>query len=365
MTGQYAYVAPSATDLRGPCPGLNALANHNYLPHNGYATIAQFINATNTVFGMGTDLAAFLSVYAAAIDGDGTGWSMGGTPPSGGLLNLATIGDGLSGSHNKYESDVSPTRGDLYQPSSNADDYSLVMSQFQALFSTQPNPATANYDLGVLTDFRAQRFAQSIAQNPYFFNAPFSGVLVQPAAYTFIYRFFANHSAASPAGVLNQDVLKSFFGVTGTSGSFVYTPGTEQIPANWYRRSTTDEYTIQFFNLDLLAAAETYPQFLDIGGNTGTVNSFAGVDVANLTNGVYNLQTLTQGNNLQCFAFQAAQQALPDAVKSIGGSVTSASSLLSNTLAPVLAALGCPQLQAIDNAQFQQFPGYTRGPELY
>jgi len=26
------YVAPSSTDLRGPCPGLNAMANHLFLP---------------------------------------------------------------------------------------------------------------------------------------------------------------------------------------------------------------------------------------------------------------------------------------------------------------------------------------------
>jgi hypothetical protein len=29
-TGQYAYVAPTSSDLRGPCPGLNAMANHGY-----------------------------------------------------------------------------------------------------------------------------------------------------------------------------------------------------------------------------------------------------------------------------------------------------------------------------------------------
>ena len=34
-TGTHAWVAPNfgAGDQRGPCPGLNALANHGYLPH--------------------------------------------------------------------------------------------------------------------------------------------------------------------------------------------------------------------------------------------------------------------------------------------------------------------------------------------
>ena len=47
-SGAHAFVPPSATDLRGPCPGLNALANHNYLPHDGWASITQFIDATNS-----------------------------------------------------------------------------------------------------------------------------------------------------------------------------------------------------------------------------------------------------------------------------------------------------------------------------
>lgn len=66
---------------------------------------------------MGVDLATFLAVYGAVFDGDGaTTWSIGGpdsrvTP----LLGLLGTPQGISGSHNKYEGDASPTRGDLYQ----------------------------------------------------------------------------------------------------------------------------------------------------------------------------------------------------------------------------------------------------------
>ncbi len=54
VSGAHAFTPPNiqAGDLRGPCPGLNALANHNYLPHNGWATISQFVTAVNQVFGM-------------------------------------------------------------------------------------------------------------------------------------------------------------------------------------------------------------------------------------------------------------------------------------------------------------------------
>ncbi len=45
-TGEYAFVPPGPSDLRGPCPGLNAMANHGYIPHDGVATISQFIQGT-------------------------------------------------------------------------------------------------------------------------------------------------------------------------------------------------------------------------------------------------------------------------------------------------------------------------------
>ena len=46
-TGEYAWVAPGSGDQRGPCPGLNALANHGYLPHNGVADIPTIVSAVN------------------------------------------------------------------------------------------------------------------------------------------------------------------------------------------------------------------------------------------------------------------------------------------------------------------------------
>lgn len=93
---------------------------------------------------------------------------------------------------------------------------------------------------------------------------------MQPAAYTFIYRFMANKSAENPEGVLTKEVLKSFFGFTGSDDDMVHNPGWERIPENWYKRALGDEYTIPFYALDLNAAALQHPQFLDIGGNVSS-----------------------------------------------------------------------------------------------
>lgn len=240
--------------------------------------------------------------------------------------------------------------------SNSGNDYFVQVNQFQQLWDM--GSAADNYDLPLLTKFRASRFNQSINNNPYFFNGAFSGVIVQPAAYTFIYRFMANKSAEYPEGQLNGDVLKSFFSITGEAGNFVYTPGHERIPDNWYTRNLLDPYTIPFFNIDQLEAALEYPQFLDVGGNTGTVNSFTGVDITNLTGGVYNLETLTEGNNLLCFGMQAGVQMLPDLVSGLLTDV-SATDLLGSALNNATNGLGCPTLNNIDKDQFSAYPGYT------
>jgi hypothetical protein len=113
-------------------------------------------------------------------------------------------------------------------------------------------------------------------------------------------------------------------------------------------------------SLDANTAALTHPQFLSVGGNTGTTNTFTGVDLLNLTGGVFDTKTLLQGNNLACFGFQAAQQAAPDLLKGVLGDVTGAVAKIASALAPILSELNCPQLKSIDESQFSQFPGYTK-----
>lgn len=72
---------------------------------------------TMTVFGMGVDLATFLTVYSTIMAGDLATVSIGGVPPSSALLGIGGLlgqPQGLGNSHNRFESDVSPTRADLY-----------------------------------------------------------------------------------------------------------------------------------------------------------------------------------------------------------------------------------------------------------
>jgi hypothetical protein len=177
------------------------------------------------------------------------------------------------------------------------------------MFDLQSDPSTANYNLSVLTPFRATRFQQSIDKIPYFFNAPFSGVILQPAAYTFIYRFIANKSAEYHEGVLNQDVLKSFFSITGERGNFTWTEGYERIPDNWYKRAIGDEYTIPFFFFfsDRIDAAVEYRNSLTLEGIWEMRIASLALISRILQGGVYNSAAMLQGDNAVCFAFQALQ----------------------------------------------------------
>ncbi|KAL6718421.1 hypothetical protein ACLMJK_004510 [Lecanora helva] len=355
--GEHAFRAPGPNDQRGPCPGLNAMANHGYLPHNGVGSIQDFITGTQDAFGMGVDLASFLAVYGAIFDGDLTSYSIGG--PVGGLLS--TIGllgtpQGLSGSHNKYEGDVSPTRGDLYQY---GNDYKVQVSQFAALYELgQKNGDSV--DLDVLTNYRVTRFQESVNNNPYFFNAPFSGVVASPAAWSFIYRFMANKSSEHPEGLLTGDVLKSFYSITGDYPNFVYTPGHEAFPDQWYKRNIADYYTIPYLATDSNVMALAHPEFLSVGGNTGKTNTFTGIDPANLTGGVYTADNILQGNNAICYGLELSLQEAPDLLSGLYSDIDKATDALGTAINKATDGLGCPTLNEINKEQFGAYPGYTQ-----
>lgn len=123
---------------------------------------------------------------------------------------------------------------------------------------------------------------QSVAQNPYYFRG-FFGLTIPPGTHAFIVRMFANHSADYPDGFLGRDTLKSFYAISGPENELVYTPGNERIPENWYTRAANNLYTIPLVDMDLSALFQQHTELVAFGGNTGTVNSFAGLNIANLT----------------------------------------------------------------------------------
>lgn len=72
------------------------------------------------------------------------------------------------------------------------------------------------------------------------------------------------------------------------------------------------------------------------------MNSFAGVDLGNLTGGVFNLGNLLEGNNLLCFAFEVLKFAGPNALSGLFKSLAEPLEFITNALSVPLLNVTCP-----------------------
>ncbi|KAL0948793.1 hypothetical protein HGRIS_008923 [Hohenbuehelia grisea] len=62
VNDEHPFVRPKAGDDRSPCPALNTLANHGYLPHNGRGiSHSQLFNSLREGFGLSHTLATLLT----------------------------------------------------------------------------------------------------------------------------------------------------------------------------------------------------------------------------------------------------------------------------------------------------------------
>lgn len=230
----------------------------------------------------------------------------------------------------------------------------------------QPDAETASYNIGHLAQFRESRFRQSIANNPNFYcaykafitpllltraDAPFSGVAVTQAAYAFIYRYMANHTAENPAGFLNQEILKSFFAIEGSSDDLTWTRGYERIPDNWYRRADGDVYGLNQLGYDNTMFFEQYPDFSKPGCNQGRVNSYVQINDSDTDPSHYDF---SKPNAAICYGLTEVTNTLRgNAVTGIVGGV------VSEILVPLKDALGCVSVPSLNKTVEQACPGYS------
>ncbi|KAF1970232.1 Cloroperoxidase [Bimuria novae-zelandiae CBS 107.79] len=376
VSGDHKFIAPDfSTDYRGPCPALNALANHGYIPRNGIASVEQIVKASTEVFGIEKDFATFTATYGIAFAASPNlkNLSIGaavrpGDVPSDLRVGLSTRPQGLSLTHVGLEHDASPTRMDLYEKGSNGNNYDLSPSLFQQLLHRQEGIAEhkVNYNIKVLAHHRFQRIQDSIANNADFFLQPFSGCFFQGNSYAVIYRAFANHSVEHPMGRLDRKTLMSFFGVYKDGDRLKYNKGGERIPDIWYRRPHDDPYDIKKANNDLLEMGEYHPELIDeycAGSNLAGADeqkTYAAIDMNKLTNGTYKSSTLRDGYNLSCAAFTTSVQTAPWWLSRYYSKLgTMVMPRLLATLQPLTGALGCKVLGGtLDETLFQVFPGF-------
>ncbi|KAF5694350.1 Aromatic peroxygenase [Fusarium denticulatum] len=241
------FKAPGKTDQRGPCPGLNTLANHGYIPRNGIATIGQIQAGTAKLFNMGADLSALLAVGGAVDGGDilSQKMSIGGPDNRVGLLNGALnkiFGkpSGIAG-HGKFnEGDASATREDFYL---NGDNISFKSELFKQMHQQALAKGDGTYNVDAIKEHFKNRYRDSKAANKqFYFNVPSAAVVM--GAYYFIPGFFSNGTIGA-GGIANEASITSFYGAkpkrknAWKDKDLEYTHVPERIPEQgWYRRAT-------------------------------------------------------------------------------------------------------------------------------
>ncbi|KAJ9134364.1 Oxidase [Pleurostoma richardsiae] len=346
VTGDHEFIPPNFAngDQRGPCPGLNALANHGYIGRNGVATLVQATEAINEVFGMGLDLGGLLAVMGTVFVGNPLslepGFSIGGEAPGahnilGDLFGLLGTPRGLNGSHNIIEGDSSNTRADFYMT---GDASTMVLQQFQDFF--EMSDGEGDYNMDLLAARAALRFNDTVSTNPMFYYGPYTGMIARNAGYIFPGRMFANFSHENTEGVLNKKTLMSLYAVEEVNGTLVYNRGYERIPENWYRRPV--DYSLIDLNLDVVDWVLKYPELGSIGGNMGSVDSFAGLDLGDVTGGVLNLPKLLEGNNLLCFVFEVIKTVAPNSLSTLFKIIEVPLKLVTDILGTALLDVTCP-----------------------
>ncbi|KAJ7581778.1 Peroxidase, family 2-domain-containing protein [Mycena floridula] len=144
------WIKPGPHDLRGPCPGLNTLANHGYLPRNGSDITGRMV----------LDAALSLEVYNfpkdIMIPATHVGMMTSDKIDSFSLKDIRL--------HNAFEHDVSLSRSDFAL----GDNYHFNETIFETLANS--NPGVDYYNGTSAGEVLRQRLEQARATNPHLIN---------------------------------------------------------------------------------------------------------------------------------------------------------------------------------------------------
>jgi hypothetical protein len=178
-------------------------------------------------------------------------------------------------------------------------------------------------------------------------------------------------------GYLNRDILNIFPAVAGEDDDNVWSYGQEQFPQNCHKRlssNLTTPFPQQIVFIAWLVSLSSHSANNNTKGrrsgpcheisrhyrirrkNRGS-QFFYRLSPGDTTGGVYNAQTLFEGNNLGCFFFQPAQQSIPETLSGLLSDLPLVISLLNKWIDPVTTRLDCPALNTFHQSTFDQFPG--------
>ncbi|KAJ7141738.1 Cloroperoxidase [Mycena crocata] len=139
----------AAGDVRGPCPGLNTLANHGYLPRSGKNfTVKQLLDAGEAGFNLDPAPIAVAAKFGIMTKYDSENYN---------TMDLDTLAD-----HNIIEHDASISREDFGDGT--GDNKNFNETTFSVLANV--NPGKDTYDPVSAGVVQRDRLARSLATNP-------------------------------------------------------------------------------------------------------------------------------------------------------------------------------------------------------
>jgi hypothetical protein len=343
----HAFKAPTANDIRGPCPGLNAAANvgippitstyanfhkHNFLARDGITTYNELLDAQQNLWNVNYDLATILAVIGVVQNGDIVTGKLSlacdatSRTAALGSLNLLGRQPGLN-SHSRFEADASLTRNDYF--THNGDNYSFNGTLFARMKDVADHVSKGNFDRAAMAAYRSQRYDESLAENENFFFSPLA-ILLYGAA-SFLYELFAPYG---PEGQADLATISSFFGAEqDSSGTWTHVP--ERIPEDWHNRR--EAYTLASGIEEVIAQYSAYPK--QFGGNVGA-NNFNALSYGAIKDGRLDA---TAGNVL-CLLYQVATQQVPNTLSSLTALPLSLLRWSAGKLNPVFQNAGCALL---------------------
>jgi len=242
------FIAPGPNDQRGPCPAMNTLANHGYIPRNGIASFEEITLALMEAFNLeltfGANMAAnnMLTRGNMFIDKLSIGGASPLVPPLPGKIDGPVTG-GIA-KHGRFEGDASMTRADAFI-GDNRDFqdilYDLDLLQLGKFGDSGPDGDNTVFNIDTIIGIKKQNIMMDQAANPEFQFAARRMIGAYNEA-AFITNVFAN-------GTTKQATLPII-------GSFFRN---QTFPPNWFRAASPVTGAINAATVNQIMAAVPVP----------------------------------------------------------------------------------------------------------
>ncbi|KAF8192280.1 Chloroperoxidase [Mycena galopus ATCC 62051] len=218
------FIAPGPNDQRGPCPGMNTLANHGYIPRNGIATFEDITLAMVEAYNLEINFGAFLVAANMLLRGNPfvNKISIGGVsplvPPLPGNIGSNVTG-GLS-EHGGFEGDASITRADVHIGDNR--DFQDILYDLDLLYlgkfgDNGPDGNNTVFNIPTISAIKQHNIQMNQAADPEFHFTP-TRFVASFTEISFLLDIFAN-------GTTQQASIS-------TIGSFLRN---QSFPQNWHR----------------------------------------------------------------------------------------------------------------------------------